>query len=79
MFMMSEASEQYPAMPSAYYIYLENSGYAMIQAMLAGTTLELVAPDTRKDHAALDAGRSGRRPSLKRWATFIDHHQIRDH
>jgi PhnB protein len=49
MFMMSEASEQYPAMPTAFYIYVENADYAMKQAMLAGATLEMDVADMPYD------------------------------
>jgi PhnB protein len=49
MFMMSEASEQYPAMPSAYYIYVENADFAMKEAILAGATLEMEIADMPYD------------------------------
>ena len=49
MIMSSEASEQYPAMPSAYYIYVENADSAMNQAILAGAVLEMDVADMRYD------------------------------
>ncbi|MGH1374121.1 MAG: VOC family protein [Cellvibrionaceae bacterium] len=48
-FMLSEASEQYPAMPSAYYIYVENANLAMKQAMISGATLEMEVTDMPYD------------------------------
>jgi PhnB protein len=49
MFMMSEANEHYPAMPSAYYIFVENADSAMTRAMLAGATLEMEVADMPYD------------------------------
>ncbi|MEH6608806.1 MAG: VOC family protein [Halioglobus sp.] len=49
MFMLSEASEQYPAMPSAYYVYVENADLAMNQAMISGATLEMEVVDMPYD------------------------------
>ena len=49
MIMASEASEQYPAMPSAYYIYVENADSAMNQAISAGAVLEMDVADMRYD------------------------------
>jgi PhnB protein len=49
MFMMSEAGGRYPAMPSAFYIYVENADDAMTQAMLAGGTLEMEVADMPYD------------------------------
>lgn len=49
MFMMSEANEYYPAMPSAYYIFVENADSAMTRAMLAGATLEMEVADMPYD------------------------------
>lgn len=49
LFMLSEANEQYPAMPSAYYIYVENADLAMKQAITAGATLEMEVADMPYD------------------------------
>jgi len=48
-FMLSEANELYPAMPSAYYIYVENADIAMKQALNAGATLEMEVADMPYD------------------------------
>ena len=49
MIMASEANEQYPAMPSAYYIYVENADSAMKQAISAGAVLEMDVADMPYD------------------------------
>jgi PhnB protein len=43
--MASEANEQYPSMPSAYYIYVENAHSDMNQAISAGAVLEMDVAD----------------------------------
>lgn len=45
MFMASEASDQYPAMPSAFYLYVEDADASMEQALSAGASLEMEAVD----------------------------------
>ena len=45
MVMISEASEQYPAMPSAWYLYVENAEEAMQAAMACGAKLEMEVAD----------------------------------
>lgn len=39
--MVSEASEAYPPMAAAYYLYVENADAAMARALAHGATLEL--------------------------------------
>lgn len=43
--MISEASDRYPAMPSAFYIYVEDAVSSMSQAIAAGATSELEVMD----------------------------------
>ena len=45
MIMVSEASDQYPAMQAAYYIYVEDADSAMNQAISAGGVLEMDVAD----------------------------------
>ncbi len=45
MVMASEASEDYPAMPSACYLYVEDANKAIKQAIAAGGTLEMAVSD----------------------------------
>ena len=49
MIMASEANEQYPAMPSAYYIYVEDADSAMKLAISAGAALEMDVADMPYD------------------------------
>ena len=43
--MISEATEGYPPMAAAYYIYVENADQSMQQALDAGASLEMPAMD----------------------------------
>lgn len=43
--MVSEASERYPPMASAYYLYVEDAELAMEKAIAAGATLEMEVAD----------------------------------
>lgn len=43
--MASEASEAYPAMPSAYYLYVEDADASMASALAAGASLEMEVAD----------------------------------
>ncbi|NNC98565.1 MAG: VOC family protein [Gammaproteobacteria bacterium] len=43
--MVSEANQRYPAMPAAYYIYVENADDSMARAIDAGASLELKVMD----------------------------------
>lgn len=43
--MISEASDRYPAMPGAFYLYVENADAAMEQAIAAGATCEMKVAD----------------------------------
>ena len=45
MIMVSEANDQYQAMPAAYYIYVEDADSATAQAISAGATLEMPVTD----------------------------------
>ncbi len=49
MIMVSEASDQYPAMQAAYYIYVEDADSTMNQAILAGGVLEMDVADMPYD------------------------------
>ena len=44
-FMVSEASAGYPAMQSAYYLYVENADASMQKAIANGATLEMKVAD----------------------------------
>lgn len=43
--MVSEATERYPAMPAAFYLYVSNADAAMTQAMVSGASLEMAVAD----------------------------------
>jgi PhnB protein len=43
--MVSEASDDYPAMPAAFYMYVENSDASMASALAAGADLEMAVAD----------------------------------
>ncbi len=43
--MVSEASPQYPPMPAAYYLYVENADASMRTALAAGATMEMAVGD----------------------------------
>lgn len=43
--MVSEASPRYPAMASAFYLYVENADAAMAQALAHGASLEMEVGD----------------------------------
>lgn len=45
MLMVSEASEHYPAMPSAYYIYVADADASMERAIAAGGECEMAVAD----------------------------------
>jgi len=45
MIMVSEATEQYPAMPAAYYLYVEDCDSVTNQAILAGGVLKMAVAD----------------------------------
>ncbi len=45
MIMISEASEQYPSMPTAFYLYVENADSAMAKALVNNATLEMEVAD----------------------------------
>src|SRR4051812_34072128 len=45
MFMVSQASSQYPPMPSAYYIFVENADKTLELAINCGATLEMSVSD----------------------------------
>ena len=47
--MIGEASDNYPAMPSAYYLYVENADSAMEQAIATGAILEMEVMDMPYD------------------------------
>lgn len=43
--MVSEATERYPAMPAAFYLYVSNADAAMTQALVSGASLEMAVAD----------------------------------
>lgn len=43
--MISQASDRYPAMPTALYIYVDNADASMARALAAGATLEMEVMD----------------------------------
>lgn len=43
--MVSEATERYPAMSAAFYLYVSNADAAMAQAMVSGASLEMAVAD----------------------------------
>lgn len=45
MMMLSQSDERYPAMPTAFYIYVENADQSMERAVAAGATLEMEVMD----------------------------------
>lgn len=45
MVMVSEASPQYPPMPSSFYLYVEDADAAVARALSAGATLEMPVSD----------------------------------
>ena len=45
MLMVSEATEAYPAMPAAFYLYVEDADQSMQRALAAGAVLEMAVAD----------------------------------
>ncbi len=47
--MMSDATPAYPAMPAAFYLYVEDADASMDRALAAGATLEMAVADMSYD------------------------------